>query len=261
MRLCHLKNKLITPHHFLQDHCYCCLPISMPKELAVAVLLFFHFCYTKGSWFPLPLIKIVWFHTTISLFLFYYHVFLWMTHCFSFTVSARTLPCENKVADPDQIQQLFFIEPSFQGHTLNTSDQRWTLLVKTWKILAALSPTIQAPSPQPDQLRLFIFLILHSCKLHSLNKEDIGFSCNSHILRLYGQLHHFCINKGKNILLSYLVKHDWIEKDYQIFSLQILLTFHQRATELPKYWKTNFPTFPKQTMFWMSFPNCYEDSF
>lgn len=228
MRLCHLKNNFITPHHFLQDHCYCCLPTSMPKRPAVAVLFFFHLCYTKGNRFPLPLIKIAWFHTmsqfsTIChyLFLFCYHVFLWKTCCFSFTLSARKLPCEKKEAAPDQIQQLLFIELSFQGHNPNISDQKsWTFLVKTWKILAAL--LIKHPLPnQTSYLRLFISFILHCCRLQNLNKKEyIGFSCNPCILRLYDWLHHFYINNyGKNILLSYLVKHDGIIKDHQIFSL------------------------------------------
>lgn len=128
MRLCHLKNKLITPSHFLQDHCYCCLPISMTKRPAVAVLFFFYLCHTKGNWFPLPPIKIPLPLIMIP----HYYITIYFSSAttssagrrrFSFTVSARKLPCENKVAVPDQIQQLLFIEPSFQGHILNTSDQ------------------------------------------------------------------------------------------------------------------------------------------
>lgn len=170
MRLCHLKNKLITPRHFLQDHCYCCLPTSMPKRPAVAVL-FFYLCYTKGKWFPLPLIKIALFHTTCHyLFLFCYYVFLCKTCCFSFTLSVRKLACENRAVVPDQIQQLFFTEPSFQGHTLNTSDQKsWTFLVKTWKILAALLNK----HPLPKQKSLS-FLLFHSALLQVAKLEQKG---------------------------------------------------------------------------------------
>lgn len=47
MRLRHLKSKLLMPYHFLQDLCYCCPPTSTPKKPAVALLFFFHLCYTS----------------------------------------------------------------------------------------------------------------------------------------------------------------------------------------------------------------------
>lgn len=131
------------------------------------LFFFFYLCYTKGKWLPLPLIKIALFHTTCHyLLLFCYYVFLCKTCCFSFTLSARKLACENRVVVPDQIQQLFFMESSFQGHTLNTPNQEsWTFPVKTWKILAALLNKHPLPKQKSLSFLLFHPALLQVAKL------------------------------------------------------------------------------------------------
>lgn len=172
MRLCHLKNKLITPHHFLQDHCYFCLSTSMPKRPAVPVLFFFYLCHTKGNRFPLPLIKIAWFHNM--------PVFIpLLLPClppedmllFIHSLSKKTpLWEEGSSSWPNPTVALH--RTIFSG---TQPEHLWSekLNISGQDMENSCCPSHQAPSPQSDKL-LTTFYLFHPALLQVTKPEQKG---------------------------------------------------------------------------------------